>query len=102
MQPIITEKLKQIAELCRTHHVRRVSVFGSAVRDDFDPKHSDVDFLIEFEPLPYPLSMENYWNSKEAFITLFERQVDFMHEGRIRNSYLIESIHDDQKTFYVA
>ncbi len=34
---IITENREKIAELCRTHHVRRLSAFGSAVRDDFDP-----------------------------------------------------------------
>ncbi len=102
MQRIITENREKIAELCRTHHVRRLSVFGSAVREDFDPEHSDVDFMIEFEPLPYPLSVENYWHLKEAFITLFERQIDLIHEGRIRNPYLVDSIHEDQKTLYAA
>ncbi len=39
----------QLAELCRRHRIRRLSVFGSALRDDFAPD-SDVDLLIEFEP----------------------------------------------------
>ena len=51
MQPIITENREKIAELCRTHHVRRLSVFGSAVRDDFDSSNSDVDLLVEFQDL---------------------------------------------------
>lgn len=38
-----------IAEFCRRHHVRRLAVFGSALRDDFTPG-SDVDVLVEFEP----------------------------------------------------
>jgi len=37
-----------IAELCRRHGVRRLAVFGSALRDDFRPE-SDVDVLVEFE-----------------------------------------------------
>ena len=43
----ITEE--QIAEFCRKHHIQRMSVFGSVLRDDFRPD-SDVDFLVEFAP----------------------------------------------------
>jgi len=39
----------QIAEFCRRNHIRRLSVFGSALRPDFD-ENSDVDILVEFEP----------------------------------------------------
>jgi uncharacterized protein len=38
-----------IAEFCRRHHIRRLSLFGSLLSDDFGPD-SDVDFLVEFEP----------------------------------------------------
>ena len=43
----ITEE--QLAEFCRKHHIQKMSVFGSVLRDDFGPK-SDVDFLVEFDP----------------------------------------------------
>ncbi len=39
----------QIAEFCRRHHIRRLSLFGSVLRDDFRPD-SDVDVLVEWEP----------------------------------------------------
>ena len=39
----------KIAEFCRWHHVRRLSLFGSVLRDDFGPE-SDIDVLVEFEP----------------------------------------------------
>jgi uncharacterized protein len=38
----------RIAEFCQRHRIRRLSLFGSALRDDFTPD-SDVDVLIEFE-----------------------------------------------------
>jgi predicted nucleotidyltransferase len=41
--------LVEVAEFCRRNHIRRMSIFGSAVRDDFGPE-SDVDVLVEFEP----------------------------------------------------
>jgi hypothetical protein len=40
---------ESIARLCRRCAVRRLSFFGSVVRDDFGPD-SDVDVLVEFEP----------------------------------------------------
>ena len=45
----ITVDKEKLAEFCRRHHIRRLSLFGSAVRDDFGPE-SDVDVLVEFEP----------------------------------------------------
>jgi predicted nucleotidyltransferase len=39
---------EQIADFCRRHHIRRLSLFGSVLRDDFTPE-SDVDVLVEFE-----------------------------------------------------
>jgi uncharacterized protein len=39
----------QLAAFCRRHHVRRLALFGSVLRDDFGPD-SDVDMLVEFEP----------------------------------------------------
>ncbi len=38
----------KIAEFCRRHRVRSLSLFGSVLREDFDTD-SDVDVLVEFE-----------------------------------------------------
>lgn len=38
-----------IAEFCLRHHIRKLSIFGSYLRDDFGPE-SDIDFLVEFDP----------------------------------------------------
>ena len=45
----ISLPLDEIAAICRRFPVRRLSVFGSALRDDFTPG-SDIDMLVEFEP----------------------------------------------------
>jgi len=42
-----------IEEFCRKHHIRKLSIFGSYLRDDFGPD-SDIDFLVEFEPEHIP------------------------------------------------
>jgi predicted nucleotidyltransferase len=41
--------LEEIAELCRRYRVRELSLFGSALRDDF-AADSDIDFLVLFRP----------------------------------------------------
>ena len=45
--PINIDKEK-IAVFCRTHGIGRLSLFGSVLRDDFDPVRSDVDVLAAF------------------------------------------------------
>lgn len=40
---------KTVAQFCRRHRITRLSLFGSAIRDDFGPD-SDIDVLVEFEP----------------------------------------------------
>lgn len=44
---------EEIAEFCQRHHIRKLSLFGSVLRDDFRPE-SDIDFLVEFEPEKTP------------------------------------------------
>ena len=38
----------RIAQFCREHHIRRLALFGSVLRDDFSPE-SDIDVLVDFE-----------------------------------------------------
>lgn len=46
--PIVIPKT-ELAEFCKRHHICKLSLFGSVLRDDFNDQ-SDVDFLVEFEP----------------------------------------------------
>lgn len=43
----------ELTAFCRQHHIRRLSLFGSVLREDFSPT-SDVDVLVEFEPAHIP------------------------------------------------
>ena len=44
---------QKIADFCRRHHIQKLALFGSVLRDDFRPD-SDVDVLVEFEPTHVP------------------------------------------------
>lgn len=43
----------RIVEFCRRHHIRRLALFGSVLRDDFSAD-SDIDVLVEFDPEHIP------------------------------------------------
>jgi len=43
----------RIEEFCKRHHIKKLSLFGSALRDDFTPE-SDLDILVEFDPAHIP------------------------------------------------
>jgi predicted nucleotidyltransferase len=49
----ITMPKEKIAEFCKKHHIQKLSLFGSALRDDFTPE-SDLDILVEFDPAHIP------------------------------------------------
>ena len=68
--PIPAPKLEQF---CRDHHIRRLALFGSALRDDFCAD-SDVDILVEFEPGRTPGF--KFWAIEEELTEMFGRKVD--------------------------
>lgn len=46
--PIALPDFAILSEFCKTHHIRQLSLFGSALRSDFHPD-SDIDLLVEFD-----------------------------------------------------
>src|SRR6516162_1317995 len=85
----IALRREELRALCRRYHVRRLDLFGSAARGDFDPERSDVDFLVEFDRA---LSLGTYFGLKEALELLLGRPVDLVEPGALRNPYLKASI----------
>jgi predicted nucleotidyltransferase len=102
MQDFILAKREEIAELCRKHHVRRLSVFGSAARDDFDPATSDVDIIVEFEEIPVGEYADNKWALHDELVSQFNRKVDLLTWKSVKNRYLLRSIERSQQTLYGA
>jgi uncharacterized protein len=102
MQKFLEDKRAEIAELCRTHHVKRLAVFGSVVRDDFDPKRSDVDFLVEFEPVDDLHYFHNKMDLMERLSLLVERPIDLIVTKWVRNSHLKREIETTQEMLYAA
>jgi predicted nucleotidyltransferase len=68
---------EKIAEFCRTRGIRKLSLFGSVLRDDFDPERSDVDVLAEFEPDALKGVGFRYFGCGEELAAILGRKVDF-------------------------
>jgi uncharacterized protein len=100
--PAIEEHRAELAELCRRHYVLRLSLFGSATRDDFDPQRSDLDFLVDFASLPPGQYADAFFGLLESLERLFERQVDLVVASAIRNPYFRQSIDQTKTLLYAA
>lgn len=91
----------QVAELCRRHHVRRLSLFGSVTRDDFGPD-SDVDVLVEFEQGDEP-SLAGLVRLQDELSNVFgRRSVDVATPSILRNPYRRKAILKDLTPIYGA
>ena len=93
---------EKLAELCRRYHVRQLAAFGSILRDDFDPEHSDADFLVEFEPSPASVRVKDYFAMQEELVHLLGRPVDLVMAGAVRNPYILKNIREQQQILYAA
>jgi len=93
---------EHLVDLCRRYCVRRLEAFGSTLRPDFDPQKSDVDLLVEFEPLAPGKYADTYFDLLEALEQLFGRQVDLVVAAAIRNPYFRESVEREKALLYAA
>lgn len=78
--PIDKEKL---ADFCRRHHIRKLALFGSILRDDFRPD-SDVDVLYAFEA-GHSADLAELIAMEEELSALFGgRRVDLIPAERLK------------------
>jgi hypothetical protein len=92
---------RRLARICKKHHIKRLSLFGSVVRDDFGPA-SDVDIL--YEPETGHLgTLSSLTAANDAMADLFGRRVDFIKRSLIENSkneHRRKSIFEDERVVY--
>ena len=92
----------QLEELCRRHRVRRLEVFGSAADGTFDPKRSDIDFLVEFFPFKPGTAFDTYFGLLEGLEALFGRKVDLVDATCMHNPYFIRGVNESRTMVYEA
>ncbi len=95
---LIESKKSELRALCECYRVEHLALFGSALRDDFDSGHSDLDFSVEFQPMTPHEHAESYFDLLEELEDLFARSVDLVEIGAVRNPYLRREIEARQET----
>jgi uncharacterized protein len=99
--PIDAATRAAVAELCRRYRVARLDIFGSAVREDFDPARSDVDLLVTFEP-DSGVGLFDYVAFAEALEALFGRRVDLVSSRKLRNPYLRQQVEAERRPLFAV
>ena len=102
MQPIITDNINAIKDICKKHHVKEMAVFGSVTKNYFTEK-SDIDVLIEFQDdIKFEDYSMNYFSFEESLKSLLKKEIDLVTKRFIENPYFLESIKQNKETIYVA
>jgi predicted nucleotidyltransferase len=100
MTNVIDQHRSEVAALCRRAGARRLDAFGSALRDDFDPQTSDLDFLVEFDEVPPADYAQAYFSLKEGLEALFGRPVDLVTGSSLANPYFRDRIDAERQVIY--
>ncbi|WP_262852912.1 nucleotidyltransferase family protein [Mumia quercus] len=95
----VTIDRDEIAALCQRHRVTRLTLFGSAATDDFDPRHSDIDFLAEFTS---EARLDDYFALKADLEELFGRPVDLVARRSLENPFFAAAVRETAEDVYLA
>ncbi|MBD0350203.1 MAG: nucleotidyltransferase domain-containing protein [Flavisolibacter sp.] len=96
---LIDQYTTDIQRLCAQHKVRRLYAFGSVLTDRFG-SDSDVDLIVDFEPLDIGQYADNYFNLKFALEDTLHRPIDLLEEKTIRNPYFKQAIEHQRQLIY--
>ncbi len=88
----------EIADFCRKHHIRKLSFFGSVLRDDFGPD-SDIDVLVEFDPDHIPGLA--FFGMQDELSEILGQKVD-LHTPGFLSKYFRAKVLAEAEIQYVA
>ncbi|OGP61413.1 MAG: DNA polymerase subunit beta [Deltaproteobacteria bacterium RBG_13_61_14] len=100
MSPRFQVDPAKIIAFCHKWKVREFSIFGSVLREDFNPE-SDVDVLVSFEP-DAPWSYFEWADMTDELKEIFGREVDLVEKESLQNPYRRHSILSSRRVLYAA
>ena len=92
--------VNEVDALCRKWRIRELSLFGSALREDFRPE-SDVDLLVVFER-DAPWDLWDLTAMETELQTLFGRKVDVVEKQAVKNPFRRFEILTTRQVLYAA
>lgn len=95
-------QLEAITAACRRHHVARLHAFGSVLRADYRPGESDIDLLVEFQPLDASSLYKAYFALLNDLRQDLAARVDLVMSDAVRNPYIKQTIEASKQEIYAA
>ena len=102
MVEVLQRSRDAIVAACARYRVARLEAFGSALRQDFKPGESDLDFLVDFRPMDPYARVEAYFGLLEELRSLFQGNIDLVMVGAVKNPYLARDIERTKQLLYAA
>jgi len=102
MTSLLEGKAEDVARICAKRRVRRLALFGSGTGDRFNPATSDLDFLVEFYPMPPVEHGDAYFGLQEYLQAALGAPVDLVERAAIRNPYFLQTVEPSKIVLYDA
>jgi predicted nucleotidyltransferase len=100
--PLTKPQLAVITAACSQHHVSRLYLFGSLLRPDYRPGQSDIDLLVEFQPLEPTELVDAYFGLEEQLTGSLGSAVDLVMASARRNPIVQADIDATKQLLYSA
>ena len=92
--------IEKLNETCENYPVDKLFFFGSVCTEYFKTS-SDIDVIIELEPMKPLMQGETILNLWDEFEALFRRKVDLLTtDQHIKNPILKKNINNTKQLFY--
>ena len=95
-------QIEVIMAACTRHHVARLHAFGSVLRADSRPGESDIDLLVEFQPLDAASLYRSYFALLNDLRIGLASRVDLVMSEAVRNPHIKQTIEASKQEIYAA
>jgi predicted nucleotidyltransferase len=102
MVDMLSSKNDLISAISRKYRVTRLFAFGSALRDDYRPGESDIDLLVEFEPMDGYDRAQAFFDMIDELEAALGTKVDLVMAGAVKNRHISAEIERTKQTLYAA
>jgi predicted nucleotidyltransferase len=96
---LLDKHIIDIRKLCSDHKVRQLYAFGSVLTTKFNSE-SDIDLVVEFDPIDVSLYADNYFDFKFSLQNILNRPIDLLEDKAINNPYFRQTLNQQRQLIY--
>lgn len=96
---LLDKHIDAIRKLCSHYKVKELYAFGSVLTHEFNTE-SDVDLIIDFDPIETALYADNYYDFKFSLQNILQRPIDLLEEKAIKNPYFMQILDQQRQLIY--